>query len=117
MYTISDIMADISRGCVANNLNEGCFSYRLIYFTNENGIGAKHYIDTAYGDLRKNLETVIRNNLSLTNTLVIAQTTVLLNGKCVCLQSRSYGFNLEEYFRQLTGRKKEGNKNRNIMYG
>lgn len=117
MFTVTDIVSDISRGCAVNNLNEDRFSYRIIFYTNEHGIGTRHYTDTAYGDLRKNLENIIRNNLSLTNTLVITQTTVLLNGKCVCLQSRSYKFSLEEYFKQLTGRYRDGSKNRNVMYG
>lgn len=117
MFTISDIMADISRGCARNNLNENAFSYRIIYYTNERGVGTKHYENCSYDDLRKTLEAIVKNNLSLTNTLVIAQTTILLNGHCVCLQSRSYGFSLEEYFKQLTGRYRDGNKNRNVMYG
>lgn len=117
MFTVTDIVSDISRGCAVNNLNEDRFLYRVIFYTNEHGIGTRHYIDTAYGDLQKKLENIIRNNLSLTNTVVIAQTTVLLNGKCVCLQSRSYGFSLEEYFRQLAGKSKNGSRKGNITYG
>ena len=83
MYTVSDILADIDRGCMANNMIEDMFSYRIIYFVNEGNKGTKHYIDSQYADLRKSLESIVRNNLSLTNNLVIAETTVLKNGKCV----------------------------------
>ena len=89
MYTISDILTDINRGCLANNM-----------------------IDCSYRDLRKSLENIIRGKLTLTNNIVIAETTVIKNGKCTCLQSRSYSFSLEEYFRRVKG---ECN-NRNNQY-
>ena len=108
MYTVSDILADIDRGCMANNMIEDMFSYRSIYFVNEGNKGTKHYIDSQYADLRKSLESIVRNNLSLTNNLVIAETTVLKNGKCVCLQSKS--------FKQISGEYK-GNRSENIMCG
>ena len=103
LYTISDILADIDRGCMANNMIETMFSYRIIYFVNEGNKGEKHYIDSQYGGLRKALENIVRNNLTLTNNLVIAETTVLKNGKCVCLQSKSYSFSLDAYFKQISG--------------
>lgn len=116
MYTVSDILADIDRGCMANNMIEDMFSYRIIYFVNEGNKGTKHYIDSQYADLRKSLESIVRNNLSLTNNLVIAETTVLKNGKCVCLQSKSYSFSLDSYFKQISGEYKR-NRSENIMYG
>ena len=116
MYTVSDILADIDRGCMANNMIEDMFSYRIIYFVNEGNKGTKHYIDSQYADLRKSLGSIVRNNLSLTNNLVIAETTVLKNGKCVCLQSKSYAFSLEGYFKQISGEYK-GNRSENIMRG
>ena len=117
MYTISDIVADIDRGCLSNNMVEDRFSYRIIFFVNENGTGTKHYIDTLYGDLRKSLEDIIRGYLSVTNSVVIAQITTLKNGKCVSLLSRSYAFSLEEYFHQIYGTCKSDSGNRNITYG
>jgi len=60
MYTISDIISDIDRGCIANNMTENRFSYRIIFFVNENGKGTKYYIDSKYGDLRGALESIIR---------------------------------------------------------
>ena len=117
MYTISSIVEDISRGCIANNLNEEYFSYRIIFFVNENGTGIKHYIDASYDDLRKALENIIRGHLSVTNNIVIAQITTLKSGKCVSLLSRSYAFSLEEYFHQIYGRCKSDSENRNIIYG
>ena len=116
MYTVSDILADIDRGCMANNMVEDMFSYRIIYFVNEGNKGTKHYIDSQYADLRKALESIVRNNLSLTNNLVIAETTVLKNGKCVCLQSKSYSFSLDNYFKQISGEYK-GNRNENMISG
>lgn len=117
MHTISDIVTDVNRHCMVNNMVEDRFSYRLVYFINTGKRSEKHHIDTQYKDLRSALENIVRGNLTATNTVVVAAVTALKDGKCVCLLSRSYGFNLSEYFRQLTGRKKEGNKNRNIMYG
>ncbi len=116
MYTVSDILADINRGCMANNMVENMFSYRIIFYVNEGNRGTKHYIDSRYADLRKTLENIIRSNLSLTNNLVIAETTALKNGKCICLQSKSYSFSLDSYFKQISGEYK-GNRSENIMCG
>ena len=114
MYTVSDIITDINRGCIANNMVEDRFRYRIIYFVNEGNNGSKYYIDTAYNDLRKSLENIIRNNLSTTNNIVVAETTVLKNGKSVRLQSRSYSFSLDGYFRQISG--ECADRNRGVNY-
>ena len=106
MYTISDIIADINRGCIANNMVEDMFRYRIIFFVNEGDLSSKYYIDNG---LRRSLENIIRSNLSVTNNLVIAETTVLKNGKSVCLQSRSYPFSLDGYFQQINGEYKGRN--------
>lgn len=111
MYTVSDIVMDISRGCTANNLNEDRFRYRIIFFVNDGDKGIKHYVDTIYSGLRESLENVIRNHLSLTNTVVIAQTTVLKGGERVCLQSKAYAFSLEGYFSQIGGGCKGSGRN------
>lgn len=103
MYTISDILRDIDRGCMVYNMVEDRFSYRIIFFVNDGNKGVKHYFDTSYSDLREALENIIKNNLTLTNTVVIAETTTLMNRRCVCLQSRSYAFCLDEYFRRING--------------
>ncbi len=116
MYTVSDILADIDRGCMANNMVENMFSYRIIYFVNDGNRSTKHYINSQYRDLRKSLERIVRNNLSLTNNLIIAETTALKNGKCVCLQSKSYSFSLDQYFKQISGENKS-NRRENIMCG
>ncbi len=115
MYTVSDIIADINRGCTAHNMIEDRFSYRIIFFVNEGNQGSKHYADTPYSGLRESLENIIRNHLSVTNSVVIAETTALKDGKCVCLQSRAYPFSLDGYFRQISG--KCADRNGNIMYG
>lgn len=117
MFTISDIMADISRGCAVNNMVEDRFSYRLVYFTNTGESSEKHFIDTQYDGLRAALENIVRRNLTTTNNVVVAAVTVRKNGQCVSLLSRAYGFSLEGYFKQLTGRYRHGNKNRKVMYG
>lgn len=117
MYTVSDIVADIGRGCAANNLNEDMFRYRIIFFVNEAEKGSKHYVDTPYGGLRKALEDIIRDHLSLTNNIVIAETTVLKDGRCVCLQSRSYPFSLTGYFEQISGEGREGSSKGRVLYG
>jgi hypothetical protein len=107
MYTVTDILQDTQRGCALYNMVEDKFSYRLVYFINErNGKSTKHYHDSTYGNLRKALENIIRNNLSMTNNIVIAQITVLKNGKCICLLNRSYSFSLDEFFERING----GNK-------
>lgn len=117
MYTVSDIISDINRGCLANNMVEDRFSYRIIFFVNEGNNSSKYYIDTAYNGLRKSLESIIRENLSLTNCVVIAETTVLKHGKCVCLQKRSYSFSLDGYFRQLSGECRDSGRNGTTRYG
>lgn len=117
MFTISNILEDIDRGCAANNMIENEFSYRIVFFVNEGNKGYKHYTDTPYSGLRKALEGIIRNNLSVANSVVIAETTALKNGKCVCLQSRPYAFSLDGYFRQINGEHKGSNRNGTVMYG
>lgn len=116
MYTVSDIVADLDRGCLANNMIEEKFSYRIIFYINENGKGIKHYVDTSYSGLQKTLGNIIRKHLSLTNTVVIAEVTALKNGKCVRLLSRSYAFSLDAYFKRISGDRGDSNENRNIMY-
>ena len=59
MYTISDILMDIDRGCLANNMIEDRFTYRIVYFVNEGNTGKKFYIDSSYRDLRKSLSEAI----------------------------------------------------------
>lgn len=117
MFTISDIITDIDRGCMANNMVEDKFSYRIIFFVNESKRSSKHYVDTTYGDLRGALENIIRENLSLTNSIVIAETTVLKDGKCVRLQSRSYAFSLNEYFERIGGECGSSGRRGNMVFG
>lgn len=116
MYTVSDIMMDINRNCMVNNMAEDRFSYRIIFFVNEGSRSSKHYIDTMYGNLRKSLESIIRSHLSLTNRIVIAETTVLKNGKSIGLQSRSYLFSLDEYFSRINGDSKDDSQKRTLRY-
>lgn len=115
MFTISSIIEDISRGCTSNNMIEDYFSYRIVFFINEGGKSSKFYVDTSYSGLRRALENIIRNNLSVTNTVVISQTTAVKNGKAVCLQSRSYSFSLDRYFQQISGENSIGNRKRNTI--
>lgn len=116
MITVSDIIRDIDRGCMANNMIEDKFSYRIIFFVNEENNGSKRYTDTTYDGLRKSLENIIRSHLSLTNSIVFAQTTALKSGKCVRLQSRSYAFSLDGYFRQISGECGDSARHGNLMY-
>lgn len=51
------------------------------------------------------------------NSIIVARTTVIKDGECVSLQSRAYLFNLEEYFQQVTGKRKNSGRNRNMMHG
>lgn len=116
MYTISDILTDINRGITANNMTEDCFSYRVVFFVRDGNGSSKHYADTMYGSLRETLENIVKENLSLTNSVVIAAVTVRKDGRSVCLQSRSYGFSLDGYFRQING-ECGGGRCGNVMYG
>lgn len=117
MYTVSDIIADINRGCTANNMVEDRFSYRIVFFVNGGNSSSRHYIDTSYNGLRKAMESIIRENLSLTNCVVIAETTALKNGKCVFLQKRAYSFSLDGYFKQISGECRNSGRNGNARYG
>lgn len=117
MFTISDILTDIDRGITANNMIEDCFSYRIVFFVRDGNKSSKHHIDTVYGSLRETLENIVKENLSLTNSIVVAQTTVRKGGQQICLQSRSYGFSLDEYFRRINGECGDNGRCGSIMYG
>lgn len=80
------------------DIDRGCVQYRIVFYINEGINGKKYYLDSSYRDLRKSLE-YISKHLSTTNSAVVAQTTVLENGKCICLQSKAYSFSLNKYFR------------------
>lgn len=116
MVTISDIIADIDRGCVINNMVETEFSYRIVYFINTRNGSEKHYIDTLYDGLRAALENIIRGNLTTTNNIVIATVTTRKSGETVSLLSRSYSFSLSEYFRQINGDCGGSGRRGNIIY-
>lgn len=107
MFTITNILEDLNRGILANNLNEDYFSYRLVYFVNSEIGNKKYYVDASYGNLRVALENIIKENLTTTNCLVIAAVTTLKNGKCISLLSRSYSFSLDGYFKQIAGKKEK----------
>lgn len=107
MFTISDIIQDISRGCARNNLNEDAFSYRIVYYTNERGVGTKHYEDCSYDGLRITLENIVRGNLTIANTVVFAAITSRKSGETVSLLSRPYAFSLNEYFQKICGTKEK----------
>lgn len=113
MYTISNILNDVDGGILAHNMIETCFSYRIIYFVNENGKGTKFYVDTSYGGLRTAFENIIRGNLTTTNSIVISAVTVRKDGEIVSLLSRSYRFSLDGYFRQIVEEKEKEYKNIN----
>lgn len=115
MHTVSNIITDIERGCLSNNMIEDRFSYRIVFFVNEESNGTKHYIDTTYDDLRISLENIIRGHLSVTNSIVIAAVTVKKNGEIISLLSRSYLFSLDGYFEQIVGRKEKEYKT--VNYG
>lgn len=117
MYTISDILADIDRGILANNMLETEFSYRIVFFVRERNSSTKHYIDTIYDSLRQTLENIVKGNLSLTNSVIIAAVTVRKDRQSVSLQSRSYGFSLDEYFRRINGDNGDNGKRGNVMCG
>ncbi len=116
MYTISSILMDIDRGCLANNMVENKFLYRIVYLVNESNSSFKYSIDTPYSGLREALENIIRNNLSLTNSVVISEIIVQKDEDLISLQSGSYSFSLDGYFRQIKGECRDKKNNKNIMY-
>lgn len=116
MYIISDIIRDIDRGCMANNMVGDYFSYRIIFYINENGKGIKHYIDVPYIGIRESLENIIRENLTVTNKIVISEITALKNRRCIRLLSRSYSFSLDGYFKQISGVCENSNRCRRFNY-
>lgn len=111
MYTVSDILEDLHRGIMANNLNENRFSYRIICFINSESENKKYYVDASYDGLRAALENMIKKNLTTTNCIVVATVTTLKDGKCISLLSRSYAFSLNEYFRKICESKEKDNIN------
>ena len=113
MYTVSNIVEDIQRGILAHNMVETCFSYRIVYFVNENGKGTKFCVDTPYGGLRMALENIVKENLTATNSIVISAVTTRKNGETISLLSRAYGFSLSEYFRKICEEKEKEYTNSN----
>lgn len=105
MITVTDILQDINRGIMANNIVEDYFSYRIIFYVNDGTRGAKHYIDTSYSGLRVALESIVKDYLSPTNSVVVATITIRKSEETVSLLSRSYGFSLDGYFQQIVGEK------------
>lgn len=105
MVTISDILQDLDRGILLNNMVEDKFSYRVIYYVNEGNKGTKFRVDTSYDGLRKSLENIIRGNLTTENNIVLAEITTRKCGESVSLLSRSYSFSLNGYFEQIIGKK------------
>ena len=115
MFTISDILQDVNCGILAHNMIETCFSYRIVYFVNENGKGTKFYVDTSYAGLREELENIIRGNLSTTNTIVVAAVTTRRNGEVISLLNKAYPFSLGGYFQQICGEKEKEYINGNYI--
>lgn len=115
MNTVTDILLNINRRCVANNMVETQFSYRIIYYVNEGKNSSKYHIDTSYKGLRSALEGIIRKNLTLTNSVVISNTITWKEGRCIYLQNRSFSFSLDEYIQRISGELKEGSNNRNTV--
>lgn len=98
---------------MVHNMNEDCFSYRIVYFVNENGKGRKCYVDTSYENLRRSLENIIRGNLTTTNNIVLSAVTARKSGENVSLISRSYPFSFGEYFEQIIGKREKEYKTAN----
>ncbi len=103
MYTLSDIEKEISRGCIANNLIEENFRYRISYYVNTGNVGERYYIDAEYMRLKDALEWIIKDNLTLQNSVVIAGVTVLNGRRCIRLLNRKYYFALDDYFARISG--------------
>lgn len=113
MYTITDILEDINRNCAIYNMNENRFSYRIIFYINDDDKSSKHYINSTYDNLCREVENIIKNNLSMTNKIAIANVTTLKGGNSICLLSRSYAFSLDGYFRQIVGKREKEYKTAN----
>ena len=60
VVTLTDILKDIDCGCMAHNMVEDKFSYRIVYFVNDGNRGKKFRVDTEYDGLRQSLENMIR---------------------------------------------------------
>lgn len=112
MNTVSDILQNINKGCTANNMVEDQFSYRIIYCVKEGKNSSKHHIDTSYDGLRSALEIIIRNNLTLTNSVVILNTITWKECRYISLQNRTFSFSLDEYLQRINGEFKGSNKYR-----
>lgn len=107
MVTVSQMLIDIDRGIAAHNMIETCFWYRIIYFVNDENKGTKFRVDTSYDGLRESLENIIRDNLTTTNSLVIAEVTVRKDKQSISLLSKAYGFSLDGYFQKICEKKEK----------
>lgn len=113
MFTLTDILQDLNRGCMVHNLNEDKFTYRIVYFVNGECNRRKYYKDTTYRNLRYSLEHIVKENLGVENTVVLAAITTRKDGKTVQLLNRTYKFDLKEYFCWIIGEKRKKYKNCN----
>lgn len=84
MLTISNIITDINRHCAIYNMAESAFTYQIVFYTNEENESKKYCVDSTYEDLRQTLENIIRENITLKNTIVIAQTIIRRDRKFIC---------------------------------
>lgn len=113
MYTTYEIILDFKRGCLAHNIIEDRFIYRISYYVNRDRVGRKYYCTVSYGEVQQAIVRIIKKHLTWETDVVITGITAKKGTEIIKLLSRSYPFSLEKYFVYIEGRATHEKINRN----
>lgn len=113
MYTTYEIILDFKRGCLAHNIIEDRFIYRISYYVNRDRVGIRHHCTACYGELQQAIVGIIKKHLTWETDVVITGITARKGTETIKLLSRSYPFSLEKYFAYIEGSAYHEKINRN----
>lgn len=113
MYTTHEIMLDFKRGCLAYNIIEDRFIYRISYYVNRDRVGRRYYCTVSYDEMQQAIVGIIKKHLTWETDVVISGITAKKGTETMKLLSRSYPFSLETYFAYIEGRATHEKINRN----
>ena len=112
MLTIKEIISDVERGCLANNIVEEKFLYHISYCIKRGEVRKKQYCTADFRGMQQAIAEIIKKNLTLENDIVITDISTNKGAEKIRLLRRSYPFSLEKYFEIIEGRANNGKINR-----
>ena len=74
---------------------------------NDENKGTKFRVDTSYDGLRESLENIIRDNLTTTNSLVIAEVTVRKDKQSISYSAKRMGSAWTDIFKRSARKKRK----------